>query len=110
MKRASQFALVKAAGASSAGRFVVLSTHALPAEAGEESRFGIITTRRVGHAVVRNRLRRRFREILRAHGEPLSKGLYVVLIVRVAAAAASYAELEKEFLRLMKRRLRKSTV
>lgn len=106
MKRASEFAMVRAQGTSAAGRFLVLSTLAYTGEGAgaKESRFGIITTRRLGHAVVRNLLRRRIREILRAHGEPLRLGHYVVLIPRHTAATASYTELEKDFNRLLKRK------
>ena len=82
MKRASEFAMVRAQGSSAAGRFLVLSTLAYTGEGAgaKESRFGIITTKRLGHAVVRNLLRRRIREIVRAHGEPLEHGHYVVLL------------------------------
>ena len=106
MKRASEFAMVRAQGSSAAGRFLVLATLPYPGEGAgvKGSRFGIITTRRLGHAVVRNLLRRRIREILRAHGEPLANGHYVVLIPRHSAATAAYAELEKDFLRLLKRK------
>ena len=113
MKRASEFALVRAAGSSRAGRFLILGTAPLPAEqadaagGGAESRFGIITTRRMGHAVERVLARRRVREILRKHGDPLAKGRFVVVVVRASAANAAFAELEQDFLRLMKRTLNK---
>ncbi len=110
MKRASEFAMVRAEGSSDTGRFLVLATCALPAGADAESRFGIITTKRVGHAVVRNLLRRRVREILRAHGDPLVRGLYVVIILRHRAAMADYAALQKDFLRLLARRERASAM
>ena len=70
----------------------------------KESRFGIITTRKLGHAVVRVLLRRRVREILREHGDPLQYGHYVVIIPRHTAATASYQELEKDFQKLLKRK------
>lgn len=111
MKRASEFAMVRAEGSSAAGRFLVLSAALFPRETASdagtaESRFGIITTRKLGHAVIRNLLRRRVREILRAHGEPLSTGRYVVIIPRIHAATASYEQLERDFIKQMKRLLR----
>ncbi|MBQ4614401.1 MAG: ribonuclease P protein component [Akkermansia sp.] len=109
MKRASEFAMVRAEGTSTAGRFLVLNTAPSLDGAGAYSRFGIITTKRIGHAVVRNKLRRRMREILRAHAEPLSGGLFVVLVVRASAARATYQELEADFLHLMRRQIRKIT-
>lgn len=77
----------------------------LPDEDGtpKASRFGIITTKKLGHAVTRNLLRRRVREILRTHGDPLGTGHYVVLIPRVAAAAADYSALEADFRKLLRR-------
>ena len=106
MKRASEFAMVRAKGSSAAGRFLVLSTLPYSGEGvgAKESRFGIITTRKLGHAVVRVLLRRRVREILREHGDPLQYGHYVVIIPRHTAATASYQELEKDFQKLLKRK------
>lgn len=106
MKRASEFAMVRTCGTSRAGRFIVMGLLPMrPAEDGspKASRFGIITTKKLGHAVTRNLLRRRVREILRAHGEPLAEGHYVVLIPRVAAAQADYHQLEADFLKLLRR-------
>ncbi len=103
MKRASEFAMVRKAGKSEAGRFLILSTAPL-AQPEESSRFGIITTKRIGHAVLRNLLRRRMREILREHAAPLARGLYVVIVVRNRAAMTDYAGLEKDFLKLLARR------
>ncbi len=107
MKRASEFAMVRAEGTSTAGRFLVLNTAPSPAGAQAESRFGIITTKRLGHAVVRNKLRRRMREILRAHADALSAGLYVVLVLRVAATQVDYQALEADFQHVLRRQLRK---
>ena len=103
MKRASEFAMVRNEGRSEAGRFLILSTAPLPAGKGRNSQFGIITTKRIGHAVLRNTLRRRVREILRTHGAPLAEGRYVVIVVRNRAAMTDYAGLEKDFLKLLAR-------
>lgn len=109
MKRAYEFAEARTRGASDAGRYIVLCTAPFPENKQRHSLFGIITTKRVGHAVVRNRLRRQLREILRAHGEPLESGRYVVLIVRNRAAHTDYAGLERDFLKLLKRNTRITT-
>lgn len=101
--------MVRAEGTSTAGRFLVLNTVPAPNGTSVPSRFGIITTKRIGNAVMRNRLRRRMREILREHADILSHGLYVVLVVRVSAARATYHELEADFLHLLRRQLRKIT-
>ena len=66
-------------------------------------RVGFVTSRRVGGAVVRNRVRRRLREIVRRYQSALTSGLWLVVIARPAAARASSAALEDEWLRLTKR-------
>lgn len=110
MKRASEFAMVRAEGSSEAGRFLVLSTAPHPAGNEASSRFGIVTTKRLGHAVIRNLLRRRVREILREQGAPLSRGLYVVIVLRQRAVMTHYQGLERDFLRLLSRRQRRLDV
>lgn len=66
-----------------------------------QDRFGISTGKRVGGAVVRNRVRRRVREILRAweHGGTASWDILVV--ARPASADASFAELRAALVRLL---------
>ena len=66
-------------------------------------RAGFITSRRIGNAVQRNRLRRRLREIVRKHQTELRKNIWFVTIARAAAARATYSVLEDEWLRLAKR-------
>jgi len=64
---------------------------------------GFIVSRRIGDAVVRNRIRRRLREIVRHHQRELGAGVWLVVIARSAAASATYQQLEDEWLRLAKR-------
>ena len=66
----------------------------------DSTKAGVITSRRVGGAVVRNRVRRRLREVLRLTHSERVPGHWVVLIARRAAADASFAELRQEWLRL----------
>jgi ribonuclease P protein component len=57
------------------------------------SRLGITVSGRVGNAVVRNRVRRRLKEALRARWDRLSPGLDVLFIARPPSARASWADL-----------------
>ena len=66
-------------------------------------RAGFVTSRAVGSAVTRNRVRRRLREIVRKHQREILKGKWIVTIARASAAKASYEQLEAEWLRLAKR-------
>jgi ribonuclease P protein component len=64
------------------------------------TRFGLVTSRRVGNAVVRNRLRRRLREMVRLSQPRILPGIWIVLIVRAAAARASGDTLRSEYFAL----------
>ena len=57
------------------------------------SRYGITVSRHVGKAVVRNKIKRRFREILRKI--TLQPGFDIVIIARASAAKADYSEMKK---------------
>ncbi len=56
------------------------------------NRYGFVTSKRLGNAVVRNRVRRRLREGVRAL--PARPGWDVVLSARVPAAQADYHQLK----------------
>lgn len=54
------------------------------------TRFGLSTGRRLGGAVVRNRVRRRLREVLRAMGPTIQPGWDVLIITRPAIVGADH--------------------
>ena len=66
-------------------------------------RLGVITSRRVGHAVARNRLRRQMREIFRHHQDKLGPAVDLVLVMRSSAVGLPSAELEARFLKAIDR-------
>ena len=61
-------------------------------------RIGYTVSNKVGHAVVRNRIRRRLREIYRLHEREIVRGYDLVVVLRVRACAADYHQLETAFL------------
>jgi len=99
--RASEFELIKRDGSVRRGKLLMLGVMAV--ENSGLLRAGFITSRRLGSAVIRNRVRRRLREIVRQHQHDLRQGFWIVLIARSDAAKASYRALEDEWLRLAKR-------
>lgn len=101
MKESRDFARVKKEGSSQAGRFFVLAV--LRDESVADFHFGLVTGKKLGNAVTRNRLRRQMREIIRAARPRLKAGHLFVTIARWRAPAADYAELEQDWLRLAKR-------
>lgn len=68
------------------------------------ARLGIAATRKMGPAVVRNRAKRRVRDIFRRL-KP-AEGLDIVVIPRRDLAAAPFDRVEAEFRGILKRRLR----
>ena len=69
------------------------------AEASGPGRIGLSVSRRVGGAVVRNRVRRRLRELIRRHWEGLPEGCEVVFHIYPAVLGATAAELEVQIAR-----------
>jgi ribonuclease P protein component len=77
------------------GRYLVV--FALPGE-GEVCRLGITATRKIGGAVVRNRARRRIRELSRAYGGLLEGWAGdLVVNVRQGCARVRWEELAEDF-------------
>lgn len=68
-----------------------------------ENRLGLTVSTKVGHAVVRNHIRRRLREIYRLHEDQLIRGMDIVIVARVRAGSSSYWKLEESFLNLSSR-------
>ena len=62
------------------------------------NRVGFTVTTRLGHAVTRNRVRRRLREIYRLHEAELRRGAGSLLSRARAGVTAAYSELERDFL------------
>jgi len=69
----------------------------------EPSRVGIIASRRVGNAVVRNGVRCRLREISRQWVREFRVGCLVVAIAKSSASRATFKELNAEWLLLVRR-------
>ena len=68
-----------------------------------ESRFGFSLKKALGSAVVRNRIRRRIREIVRLHYQEIPAGWDVVIHPRSSAREAPFAALSAELVQVLKR-------
>ncbi|HKP93454.1 MAG TPA: ribonuclease P protein component [Chthoniobacterales bacterium] len=97
----AEFARVKGQGTTHRGRLLVLG--AMKNKDEKSFRAGFITPKHIGGAVVRNRVRRRLRDLVRTHQPRLRTELWIVLIARAYAANATYQELKDEWLRLAER-------
>ena len=65
----------------------------------ERNRLGVTVGTKLGHAVVRNRVRRRLREIFRLNQDKLLQGYDIIIVARMRSVHAEYRELEGAFLR-----------
>jgi ribonuclease P protein component len=97
----SEYERMKRDGITQRGKLLMLN--AMPVDNSGSWRAGFVTSARLGGAVVRNRVRRRLREIVRRHQHELRQGFWFVIIARHEAATASYGALEDEWLRLARR-------
>ena len=70
--------------------------------ASRSSRFGISIKKALGGAVVRNRIRRRVREILRRNRTEIPTGWDIVIHPKSTVAQAAFEPLETELLRLLR--------
>ena len=92
LKQNSDFRRLYAKGRSSANRFLALYCRR---NGRGVNRMGYTVSAKLGGAVVRNRVRRRLREIARLNMPALKTGWDIVVVARTRAVDASYAELER---------------
>lgn len=69
----------------------------------QKSRLGVTVSTKIGKAVHRNKIRRRFREIFRLNEHRFRGGYDVIMVARVKSRYASYARLEADYISLMER-------
>jgi ribonuclease P protein component len=66
-------------------------------------RLGLTVSRRVGNAVIRNRVKRRFREVFRTHRQRLPDCYDIVVNARTEVTEVPFAELAEAFVRAVQR-------
>ncbi len=82
LSRSSEFQRVYRQGRSKSNRYLVLYSFSRGETAGDDSRFGVSVGRKVGNAVVRNRVKRALREAFVELEPKAADGLDYVVLAR----------------------------
>lgn len=100
MKSKKSFQLVYAKGRTVVDAMSVF--YILPQE-DDNVQIGLAVGKKLGCAVIRNRVKRLMREVFRIHQAELKKGYHIVWMARRKLTKADYKTFERVFLRLAKR-------
>ena len=100
LRKNVDFQRVRRQGQSWVDKLLVLSA---VANGLDRSRFGFSVSRRIGKAVVRNRIKRLMREAARQHQDCIPGGWDVVLIARPPMREASFPAVERAVEELLRR-------
>ena len=99
IRRRVEFLKLERVGRRRVGTYFVVITASRPAG---PSRLGITVSRRVGGAVIRNRVKRLVREFFRRHEPRITSPRDVLVIARPRAADVSYADAKQELATALK--------
>ena len=100
LKKNSDFRRLYAKGKSAATPYLVVYCRKNRLE---RNRAGYTVSTKLGHAVVRDRVRRRLREIVRLNAPSVKPGYDLVLVARSRAVEAEYKTLERAYLTACKK-------
>jgi len=101
LQQPRDFARVRQQGQRLALGCLIANWHPLPE--GATPRLGVVTSRKIGGAVVRSRARRLLRESFRQHQNELKQPVELVLVARPSIAGRAFAAVEKDFLTTLQR-------
>jgi len=95
IKQARDFARLRQDGQRSVKGCLIANWRRLTADS--TPRLGVVTSSRIGNAVVRNRARRLLREAFRIHQHHLSQPVDLVLVARPSIAGKAFSDVEQDF-------------
>lgn len=98
INRNFQFRRMYRSAASRANSYLVLYYRK---NKGKENHLGITVSKKVGTAVVRNRVRRLIKENYRLYEEQILQGYDLVIVARVKAAEADFYQIRHSLLSLL---------
>jgi ribonuclease P protein component len=100
IKRQGDFARARAKGQRLACGCLIANV--LPRPGHPAARLGVVTSKALGNAVARNRARRLMRESFRLHQHEINGPVDLVLVARASIAGKKLAEVERDFLRVLR--------
>ena len=100
LKKRYQFNYVYKSGEHFSGEHMVLY---VASSKTKNIKVGLAVTKKVGHAVVRNKVRRRLREIIKTQVPNLKQNNNIIVVARDNITEASFEKLSNEFLKLIKK-------
>lgn len=103
LKRRAEFLRVRGGGRWSGPAFVLEARARTEPALTEGARFGFTVTRKVGNAVVRNRIRRRLKAVVQQLAADVSPSHDYVVIARAAAHDRAFADLKQDMARALSR-------
>ena len=72
--------------------------HWLEVGEGQSTRFGLALRRKIGNAVLRNRIKRRLRYLIRTCPQPFARGYWVIITAATRNCATEDIEAQKKYL------------
>ena len=99
IKSTGDFARTRAKGQRFTSGCLILNIAERPP--GEQSRVGVITSRKIGGAVIRSRARRLLRETFRLHQHELARPVDLILVARNSIVGKKFADVERDFLKAL---------
>ena len=101
IKQGRDFSRVRQEGQRLVFGCLIANWRKLPAEG--SSRLGVVTSGKIGNAVVRNRARRLLREAFRVHQHDLTQPIDLVLVARASITDKGFEGVEKDFLTTLRK-------
>jgi len=101
IKQGRDFSRVRQDGQRMVNGCLIANWRRLPA--GSVARLGVVTSGKIGNAVVRSRARRLLREAFRLHQHDLAQPVDLVLVARNSITDKKFSDVEKDFLTTLHR-------
>ena len=95
VKKNSDFRRIYARGKSAVTPYMVVYCRKNQTQG---NRTGYTVSAKLGHAVIRNRIKRRLREVYRENSASLRNGFDLIIVARSRAVNAEYSALSRSFL------------